>query len=209
MPADNRQNPRCMGPAGRAGDRHSQRVRDEGAAESDPESSARQRRRRRAPEETVDGIVHRTICECKDWRTNIPRGVVHGFRTVMEETGAHRGYIISRVGFQAGAIEAAKATNIDLVTFAEFQNIYFNKWISKRIWAIENEIGNFNTYYEPLGPPGYGQLKDDNERAAYDAVWDKYAFAGLMLQPFSPYMRMVSAYPFPPLPFDVSDLEKR
>jgi hypothetical protein len=127
----------------------------------------------------------------------------------MEETGAHRGYIISRVGFQAGAIEAAKATNIDLVTFAEFQNIYFNKWISKRIWAIENEIGNFNTYYESLGPPVYGQLKDDNERAAYDAVWDKYAFAGLMLQPFSPYMRMVSAYPFPPLPFDVSDLEKR
>ncbi len=34
-----------------------------------------------------------------------PREKVHAFRTVMDETGANRGYIISRVGFQIGAIE--------------------------------------------------------------------------------------------------------
>ena len=160
-------------------------------------------------EETIDGIVHRTICECKNWRSNIPREVVHAFRTVMQETGAHRGYVISRVGFQTGAIDAAKATNIELVTFPEFQNIYFDKWINKKIWAIEKEIGSFNTYYEPIGPPGYGKLKDDQERAAYNAVFDKYAFAGLMLLPFSPYMHMMGPYPFPALPFDVSEIEGR
>jgi len=135
-------------------------------------------------EETVDGIVHRTICECKNWQANIPKEVVHAFRTVMQETGAHRGYIISRVGFQVGAFEAARATNIELATFAEFQNIYFEKWITKRIWAIENEIGDFNSYYEPLGRPGYSKLKDDEERSAYDAVWRKYRFAGMILIPF-------------------------
>lgn len=160
-------------------------------------------------EDTVDGIVQRIICECKDWRTNIPKEVVHAFRTVMQETGAHRGYIISRIGFQAGAFEAAKATNIELVTFAEFQNIYFDKWINRRIRAVEDEVGNFNTYYEPIGPPGYALLKDDAERAAYDTLWSKYLFAGLMLQPFSPYMRLLGSYPFPSLPFDVSDLDKR
>jgi Restriction endonuclease len=160
-------------------------------------------------EESVDGIVHCTVCECKDWKTNIPKEVVHAFRTVMHESGAHRGYIISRVGFQSGAIEAAKATNIELVTFAQFQDIYFDKWINRRIRAIEDELGNFNTYYEPLGKPGYSQLTTEEERAAYDAVWHKYLFAGMLMIPFSPYMRMVSDQPFPQLPFDVSKLEKQ
>jgi len=159
-------------------------------------------------EEAVDGIAHRTIVECKNWSTNVSKDIVHAFRTVMHEAGANRGYIVSRVGFQKGAKEAAEATNIELVTFMEFQNIYFDKWFKNRIWALENKIGDFNTYYEPLGPPGYSQLGNDDERAAYDVVWEKYRFAGAMLQPFSPYLRILGPFPIPSLPFDVSDLEK-
>lgn len=160
-------------------------------------------------EESVHNVVQRIICECKNWRANIPKEVVHAFRTVIQETGAHRGYIISKMGFQAGAKEASKATNIELVTFAEFQNIYFEKWIKTRIWQLEKETENFSTYYEPLGKPGFSQLRTNEERAAYDEVWHKYLFAGLMLIPFSPYMRMVGDYPFPKLPFDISELEKQ
>lgn len=160
-------------------------------------------------EETVDGIVHRTICECKHWRATVPKTVVHSFRTVMAEAGVHRGYIISTNGFQAGAVEAAVATNIELVTFEEFQRAYFGKWIGKRIWAVENELDGFHTYYEPLGPPGYSKLDNDDERAVYDEVWNRYLFAGLMLHPFSPYMRMVGSYPHPPLPFDCSSLDAK
>ncbi|MDX8495316.1 restriction endonuclease [Mesorhizobium sp. VK22B] len=160
-------------------------------------------------EENVDGIIHRTICECKNWQHNIPKDVVHAFRTVMQETGAHRGYIVSKVGFQSGAILAAHSTNIELVTFAEFQEKHFEKWIKTQLWAIEEEIGAFNTYYEPLGPPGYSKLANDEERAAYDAVFEKYAFAGLMLQPFSPYLRIARPYPLPPLPFNVAEIEAR
>lgn len=159
-------------------------------------------------EETVQGIHHRIICECKNWRTNVPREVVHAFRTVMQETGAHQGYIVSRVGFQIGAIEAARSTNIELLTFAEFQSAFFAKWFNKRLWAMEEEIGNFNTYYEPIGTPGYGLLRDATERAAYDGVLARYAFAGGMLAPFSPYLRMAREYPIPALPFDVSQFEE-
>jgi hypothetical protein len=154
----------------------------------------------------VDGITHRILCECKNWRTNIPKEVVHAFRTVMHESGAHRGYIISKMGFQAGGFEAARLTNIDLVTFAEFQTAHFAKWIQKRIWVIEQDVGSFNTYYEPLGPPGYAKLKNTTERAAYDEVWKRYAFAGHILHAFSPYMRMVGDCPYPPLPIDLSKL---
>lgn len=160
-------------------------------------------------EEMVDGIVHRTICEYKYWRATVPKTVVHSFRTVMAEAGVHRGYIISTSGFQAGAIEAAVATNIELVTFEEFQRIYFDKWIGKRIWAIENKLDGFHTYYELLGPPAYSKPDSEDKRTAYDEVWNRYLFAGLMLHPFSPYIRMVGSYPYPPLPFDCSSLDSK
>ncbi|TIL42769.1 restriction endonuclease [Mesorhizobium sp.] len=159
-------------------------------------------------EESVDGIVHRIICECKYWKANIPKEIVHAFRTVMQETGANRGYIVSRAGFQKGAYEAAQATNIELVTFAEFQERYFDKWFKNRIWAVENSIGNFNTYYEPLGPPGWAKLATDEERAAYESVLDKYLFAGLTLHPFSPYLGLRGTYHAPPMPFDFTNMEE-
>ena len=127
----------------------------------------------------------------------------------MQETGAHRGFIISKVGFQSGAVEAATSTNVELLTFSEFQAMYFDKWIHRRLWDIEEDIGDFNTYYEPIGRPGYSKLKSEEERIAYDDVWNKYLFAGLMLMPFSPYVRMIGNYPIPELPFDVSRMESK
>ncbi len=158
-------------------------------------------------EETVDGIVHPTICECKHWHASVPKAVVHSFRTVMAEAGVHRGYIISTSGFQAGAVEAAAATNIELVTFEEFQRAYFDKWIGKRVWAIEEALDGFHTYYEPLGRPGYSNITSADERAAYDQVWKRFLFAGLMLQPFSPYGQIGGPRPWPELPFDCSTFD--
>jgi restriction system protein len=40
-------------------------------------------------DDTVEGITHRIVCECKDWSTNVPQEKVHTFRTVMNETGAN------------------------------------------------------------------------------------------------------------------------
>jgi hypothetical protein len=128
----------------------------------------------------------------------------------MQETGGSQGYMISRTGFQSGAFEASRATNIQLVTYEEFQERFFTKWFNNRIWAIENAIGNINVYYEPgpCGRCGYHLLKDDQERAAYDAVWNKCYFAGMMLSSFSPYLHLSGSYPIPPLPFDVHKLEE-
>ena len=158
-------------------------------------------------EETAKGIVQSILCECKYWKRNIPSAVVREFRTVVQDTGAHRGYIISKAGFQTGAVEAATFTNIELMTLSKFQEVYFDKWIHKRLWDLEEAIGDFNTYYEPFGRPGYSQLKSEEERATYDAVWNRYLFAGLILAPFSPYLRMVESSPIPELPFDLSKME--
>lgn len=160
-------------------------------------------------EETVDGIVHRTICECKFWKASVSKEVIHAFRTVMQETGANRGYVISRAGFQSGAYSAAHSTNIELVTFTEFQERYFDKWYRNQVWAVERSIGNFNTYYEPLGPPGWAKLESEDERKAYEAVLNKYLFAGLALMPFSPYIGILGNHRAPPLPIDFAQMEER
>ena len=68
------------------------------------------------------------LCECKFWNKAIPQETIHAFRTVVAEYGAHRGFIVSRAGFQAGAREAVEKTNIDLVTFQELQVIFFYRW---------------------------------------------------------------------------------
>lgn len=68
------------------------------------------------------------LCECKHWGRAVPQETVHAFRTVMLDTGAHRGFIVSSSGFQKGAHEATRNTNIDLVTFTDLQTIFFDRW---------------------------------------------------------------------------------
>jgi hypothetical protein len=160
-------------------------------------------------QELIENITYQIICECKNWSTNVPQEKVHAFRTVVIEAGANRGYIISRTGFQSGAIEAARSTNIELVTFAEFQEIYFDKWIKNRTWAVEQDIGDINTYYEPFGIPGINQLIDESEKAHYYEVWLKYLFVGVILPLFSPYLRTFTPQPFPDLPLDLREYESR
>jgi hypothetical protein len=59
---------------------------------------------------SVDQI--RYVIECKNWSKSVPQTVVHAFSTVMHEVGANVGYIISKKGLQAGAVEYTKQTNI-------------------------------------------------------------------------------------------------
>ena len=56
------------------------------------------------------------LCECKFWSKAIPQEVIHALRTVVSDYGAHRGFIISRAGFQACGLEAVRNTNVNLVT---------------------------------------------------------------------------------------------
>lgn len=160
-------------------------------------------------EETIDGIASQIVCECKDWATNVPQEVVHAFRTVVQEIGAHRGFVISRVGFQTGARAAAANTNISLVTFEEFQELYFKKWYLARRWGIENDVGDINDYYEPFGIPGINQLESEEEKDRYYSVWKRYLFVGLLLSHFAPYMAQLGRYsPPPPLPLDIENLDR-
>lgn len=71
-------------------------------------------------QKSVGGHKTTIVAECKHWRSNVPQVVVHAFRAQIADLGADAGYLISSSGFQSGALEAARNTNIRLLSWAEF-----------------------------------------------------------------------------------------
>lgn len=61
------------------------------------------------------------IVEAKAWNSKIPKEKVFALRTIVEDVGADKGFLISQKGFQSGAIESANKSNIELLTFEELK----------------------------------------------------------------------------------------
>jgi len=70
------------------------------------------------------------LCECKHWDKPVPQNIVHSFRSVCADSGAHFGLIISKMGFQRGAENSRSATNVHLMDFSSFQTTFFDEWRS-------------------------------------------------------------------------------
>jgi len=90
------------------------------------------------------------ICECKHWNSNVPKSVIHSFRAIMEDSGAHYGIVISKKGFQKGAYEAAQNTNIRLADWFEFQEVFKSKWIPAMVERVYKKCEMLITYTEPI-----------------------------------------------------------
>jgi hypothetical protein len=79
-------------------------------------------------EEKIDDRIYTILCECKMWKSNIPQLYVHGLRTVVSDIGANKGYIITTSNFQQGSKDSISNTNIELITWNDFQSIFFKSW---------------------------------------------------------------------------------
>lgn len=63
------------------------------------------------------------VIEAKKWKSKINKSQVLGLRTIVDEIGADKGFIISENGFQSGAIEASENTNVQLLTYTELKRL--------------------------------------------------------------------------------------
>lgn len=63
------------------------------------------------------------LVEAKKWKSNVSKLHVLALRQIVDDIGADKGFIISEKGFQKGAIEAVKNTNIQLLTFSELKEL--------------------------------------------------------------------------------------
>lgn len=89
------------------------------------------------------------VCECKNWGTLVPQAVVHSFRTVVADAGAHHGLLVSKKGFQKGSYAAAQQTNIKLLTWEEFQEMFEDRWYwSHMIHSLKEERKPLTPYVE-------------------------------------------------------------
>lgn len=92
----------------------------------------------------------RYLCECKYWDKNVSQTVIHAFNTVVNNYGGDIGFIVSKKGFQKGCFEAAKYTNIRLVTWEEFQDEFFERWFKSKVDELYRCCNSLGYYTEPL-----------------------------------------------------------
>lgn len=80
------------------------------------------------------------VVEAKHWKSKVSKSHVLALRSILDDIGADRGFIISNLGFQRGAFEATECTNVKLKTFDELK-------VDTKDF-IESEV--LKTYYKRL-----------------------------------------------------------
>lgn len=88
-------------------------------------------------------VPHVIIAECKLWSTPVSQDTVHSMFTVMQGCGANTGLIVSKVGFQSGAGEAAANSNIRLLTWEDLQQAYGHEWFlrqKERVAPLQHQL---------------------------------------------------------------------
>lgn len=148
----------------------------------------------------VRGRKYAIACECKYWKSRIPQNVVHGFRTVVQEIGANIGYIVSMEGFQSGAVAAGDLTNLKLVTWQEFQDLFEESWFEEYFTKqIDERLDGLMTYAEPFLPAWFEKMSD-KDQSTYFSLKEKYDLFGVIMQSLGPYSRLFRKEPLPTLP---------
>jgi len=87
------------------------------------------------------------IIEAKKWNSKVNKLQVLGLRSIVEDIGSDKGFIISEIGFQKGAIEASQNTNITLLTFDQLKELTIDYVQSERLQHYETRIENIYLRY--------------------------------------------------------------
>jgi len=86
---------------------------------------------------SFNGIAFNWVIECKAWKSNIPKEKVMALTAIVQDVGADRGFLLSEVGFQSGAIRASRTSNITLTSLEDLS-------FTAERFAIDTLIGNKN-----------------------------------------------------------------
>lgn len=121
------------------------------------------------------------LCECKNWNTHIPKTVIYSFRTIVSDHGANWGLIIAKKGFQKGAYEAAKNTNLRLLNWGEFQMLFAELWYKHYfVNKLAKEARPIIEYTEPINSRIMRKVQalSHKKQKTFLALQDKYSTLG-------------------------------
>ncbi len=83
------------------------------------------------------GLEIKWVIECKFWNRNVTKEKVLALKSILDDVGADRGVLISKIGFQSGAIHASKNTNITLTIFEELKDIINDEMVKAALQKYE------------------------------------------------------------------------
>ena len=87
------------------------------------------------------GIAFNWVVECKAWKSNIPKEKVMALSSIVQDVGADRGFLLSEIGFQSGALLAARSSNITLTSLADLsfsaEKFSIDALIGRRNWEVQ------------------------------------------------------------------------
>jgi hypothetical protein len=92
----------------------------------------------------VANVDYLTVVECKHWHRRVGRNVVAALKTLVMDVGAHKGLIVSTVGFQRGAIGLALKNGIGLLKVTDNQRdqpevvAHFEGPIADSLWHLSH-----------------------------------------------------------------------
>jgi hypothetical protein len=119
------------------------------------------------------GIKCSWIVECKFWNRNVPKEKVMALGGIVSDCGADRGLIISRRGFQSGAVRAAQKTNITLTSIEDLL-LYISdetkelEQLQQRLAEIKDKLGETSQELEEYRCPECGSSLVSREPIWYD-----------------------------------------
>ena len=125
------------------------------------------------------------LCECKLWQSRVPQTVVHAFRTVVTDHGANWGFIISSAGFQRAAYRAAANSNVKLLTWNEFQEIFTDRWVSRYMAPrLRSETESLVEYIEPFNARVFRKADrlPESSQKRFAELREKWASLGFLAQ---------------------------
>jgi len=83
------------------------------------------------------GFQNRWAVECKYWNSNVTKEKVMALKSIVDDLGADRGIIISKTGFQSGAIRAATYMNISLTSLEDLKQTVQDDLIQASLYHLE------------------------------------------------------------------------
>lgn len=114
------------------------------------------------------------IVECKHWKIPVSKLHVLALREIVSDVGADRGILLSEVGFQSGAREAANLTNVQVTSINEMHETASSSIYAMRLRNLFNRVGICKDRY-------WGIPKDERIKFGLRAEFNEHDYSGIRI----------------------------
>lgn len=106
------------------------------------------------------GLQHKWVVECKYWNDPVPKEKIGILKYVVDDVGADKGVLVAKSGFQPGAMDASRSTNIVLTSLPNLRSSVEEDLQTSLIEQLERKTINLRDRHSAL------YIHEEDERGA-------------------------------------------